>query len=366
MNKKKMFSIFILFFCLVLVSGCVEKIFVSDGVTYQECTTKTSYTISYGYQIKCSGEGKLNVIYECDTPEVLDGQTSILEALYPEYENITLASFNNMKKWNLSKNTCNEFNLGLKASVVAEVFLVSDLTGEDALSIEDIKENYPGYVSKYCKVQSNESKRFIDPENAVIKNQANLILSNSGTNNSFVVAKEIFTWLKQNTEYLIHNPGFNDVQTCYETYNKKTGDCDDLSFLYISLCRAIDIPARFIRGFLVSQQQATPHAWVEVFVGGNIGDDGWIPVECAGTATGEDKIEAEINQNFGIESANHLRLFKDDGSNASLEISFTGIVYSSDSGIDLDTPEFFVEIVEYEELLSNKLHIDEDNIRSLK
>ena len=111
---------------------------------------------------------------------------------------------------------------------------------------------------------------------------------------------------------------------------------------------------------------AIPHAWVEVFVGSNLGIDGWIPVECAGNAKGSDKIQTEINQNFGVESANHLRLFKGDGSNESLNISISGpsfIRYSNDLIIEIKA---FLEITNYEILEKNELYVDENGYRKFK
>jgi len=356
MKNKKLIWIFILFLCLALVSGCVEKV-----TTYEKHATKISYTISYGYRLKCTGDGEFNLMYDCDIPEALNGQATIIDVLSSEYANITLAD-NPMKSWNLSKNSCTDLELGITASVIAESFMVSDLSGENALSIENIQKQYPSLVAQYCNAQSNETKIFINPDDLLIKNKANEILNNAGTNNSFLVAKEIFSWLKENTDYKIHTADDNILQTCDSTFNKKTGDCDDLSLLYISLCRAVNIPARFIRGFLVEENQATAHAWAEVFVGGNIGDNGWIPVECAGTAEGADKIQVEINQNFGVEDAAHLRLFKDDGSNESLRISISGIQYSAETSISIESITSFSTVTNYNVLEQKTLNI-KDNVR---
>ena len=363
MDNKKVIPIFILFISLVLISGCVEYFTLENGITYEEHPTKISYTISYGYRVNCSGNGDLNLMYNCDTPEALNGQLISIEVLNLEYSNITLTSFNDMKSWNLSKNSCTDLELGITASFVAESFMVSDLNGKDALSIDGIQNQYPDYVDQYCESQSNETKTFIDPENTAVKNQANQILNTAGTNNSFIVAKEIFKWLKGNTEYVIHENNNNIAQSCDITLDEKTGDCDDLSFLYISLCRSVKIPARFIKGFLIEENVGIPHAWAEVFVGGDIGDEGWITVECAGVAIGDNKIEAEVNQNFGLESAGHLRTYKDDGSNESLKISLSGIQYTADPSLSIETPVSFSPVSNYKVLNENKLNI-KDNIRT--
>ena len=104
---------------------------------------------------------------------------------------------------------------------------------------------------------------------------------------------------------------------------------------------------------------ATAHAWTEVFIGGMIGNNGWIPVETACTV---DEIEIDIQQNFGVEDAFHLRLFIDDGSNQSLTHYVSNIQYTTYNG-HIQPPESFVEIRDYEELETKKLIVSTDNLR---
>ena len=301
MNNKKITSIIILlFFFTMASSGCLD--FLDGSTTYQSHPTKIKYDIRYGYEIDCTGTGEYEIHYNCDKPEVLLGTVSSINPLYNNnYTHTTLAN-NNVTFWNISGKGSNNYELGITATVQAESFLVSDLNGEDALTIQEINILHPDLVNQYCHEQSNETITFIDPNHLGIKNTATNILSQANSNNSFALAKALFVWLKENTEYQIHQSEAG-VQPAGTTYMLKTGDCDDLSFLYISLCRSLGIPARFIRGYLIEENNgiasAGPHAWVEVFVGGDIGSNGWIPVECACKAS----IKTEIHQNFGTEDA---------------------------------------------------------------
>ena len=265
-----------------------------------------------------------------------------------------------MYSWNFIDVNCSDYKLGLSADVVAESYVVSDLTGANALDIKDIT---PALVEQYCQAQGNDTITYIDPKNPVIVSRAQAIYNNAGTNNSFLVALEAFKWLKTATSYNTENGAY--AKPAATTINVCTGDCDDLSYLYISLCKALDIPARFIRGFLVEEDHAIAHAWVEVYVGGGIGINGWIPVECAGTAKGENKITSEVNQNFGLESANHLRLFKDDGSNLSLVTSLQGITFGADPSINAEdiSAHAFATVSNYQEIISDELHV-EDGVRN--
>ncbi|MFQ5846739.1 MAG: transglutaminase family protein [Candidatus Methylomirabilales bacterium] len=61
------------------------------------------------------------------------------------------------------------------------------------------------------------------------------------------------------------------------------GNCNDIHALYISLCRAIQIPSRLVMGFAL--EALTPgqcevcgyHCWAEAYIGGL----GWIPVDAS-------------------------------------------------------------------------------------
>ncbi len=360
MKKKTIFVSLTLILIVLVTSGCFDIFKTTEnGTTYESHPTKAQYTISYGYNITCGGIGEYNIKYDCDIPEVLIGQVTITEH-NSNYENVTLVK-NPMKSWNISSSGNNNYQLGITATVLAESFIVADLNGADALSIQEIKEQHMDVYLQYSNAQSNETITFIDPENEDIKSAAQNVSSETNDDNSFILAKNLFIWLKGNTYYKTHDENKN-VQPANITKEFGHGDCDDLSFLYISLCRSIDIPARFIRGFIVEEDDngvvdAVPHAWVEVFVGGNIGNNGWIPVECACSS---DSMEVQVNQNFGLESVGHLRLFEDDGSDESLIISLSDIEAKYDTNIIINlTP--VAEVYSYQVLESKELSIDNNN-----
>lgn len=364
MDKETIFIVLIIFLSLVVSTGCIDIFSSNDGkVTYESHPTKISCRIFYGYWVNCTGSGEYNINYDCDIPKVLSGYVSSIESFNDDYKPVTIAEFNDMKRWNITSTTSFNYNLGMSANIVSESVIISDLNGGDALDIQEIESQYPNLVEQYCQPQSNQTATLIDPDNIAISTTASEIYQNAGSDNTFIVAREIFRWLKEHTSYKLH-PKNNAVQKSSYTMTYKTGDCDDLSFLYISLCRSLDIPARFIRGFLVEKTNGeiivTPHAWTEVYVGGNPEVDGWIPVECAGTAK---SAETEINQNFGIESASHIRLFKDNGSDESLIASLSGLSYVV-YGLNRDvTAESYNYAVNYEVLETKELKISNDNIR---
>lgn len=359
MKNKAIVFTFILVLIILSLSGCIDFLTGDDGSTiYQSHPTKIRYTISYGYKINCSGSGDYTISYNCDVPEVFKGNILSITTHGEDYKDKTLATYNTVKSWNISRSEGNNYNLGITANVESESYIISDLTGANSLSIKEINDQFPDLVNQYCQPQSNETTVFIDPKNPNIVAIASQILNNAGTNNAFIIAKNLFIWLKQQTTYLIHGEN-NNAQTAEFTLQCKTGDCDDLSFLYLSLCRSINIPSRFIRGFLVEENGVIPHAWVEVFVGGGIGNSGWIPIECAGITS---KVEIEVYQNFGIESSKHLRTFKDDGSNESLIVTLSDFSSKYSLGMNIEANSYR-KVTNYIVLRSNELVIDKNDNR---
>ena len=74
------------------------------------------------------------------------------------------------------------------------------------------------------------------------------------------------------TQHVTFNPGGSDAMTCaLQTFNSRTGVCRDYAHLMIAMCRALNIPARYVTGVDYGADPALGptdfHAYVEVFLG---------------------------------------------------------------------------------------------------
>lgn len=75
----------------------------------------------------------------------------------------------------------------------------------------------------------------------------------------------ITSWIRANITYQY---GTSDASTsARETAESRHGVCRDMAHLGISLCRAMNIPARFVCGFLHELEPMDLHAWFEAYVG---------------------------------------------------------------------------------------------------
>jgi len=93
------------------------------------------------------------------------------------------------------------------------------------------------------------------------------------------LVSQVATFVRDHVAYV---PGSTHVTTtALESWNQKSGVCQDLSHLMISLLRGRGIPARYVSGYLHPLSDATigetvlgqSHAWVEYFCGEWVGVD---------------------------------------------------------------------------------------------
>ncbi|MBS1154780.1 MAG: transglutaminase family protein [Proteobacteria bacterium] len=76
-------------------------------------------------------------------------------------------------------------------------------------------------------------------------------------------------------EKVAYIPGSSDVQsTAIQTLAQGSGVCQDHAHLFIACCRAMDLPARYVSGYIHpgGSLHAASHAWADVWVEGL----GWI------------------------------------------------------------------------------------------
>jgi transglutaminase-like putative cysteine protease len=76
---------------------------------------------------------------------------------------------------------------------------------------------------------------------------------------------KIHDWIHRSVAY---TPGSSDTSTsAVDTARDLQGVCRDYAHLGIALCRALDVPARMVVGFLHELQPMDLHAWFEAYIG---------------------------------------------------------------------------------------------------
>jgi transglutaminase-like putative cysteine protease len=134
---------------------------------------------------------------------------------------------------------------------------VSDFVDEDLFAPLMAVQNLPPDLLHYLL-----PSRYCQSDQLLVL--ANSIVEHLPMNYTQVAA--IRSWIYYNTAYV---SGCSDSSTsALETANTQRGVCRDFAHLGIALCRAINVPARMVVGFLYQLQPMDLHAWFEAFIGG--------------------------------------------------------------------------------------------------
>jgi transglutaminase-like putative cysteine protease len=146
------------------------------------------------------------------------------------------------------------------------------------------------------------SEKYIEANDPLIQKTAKRLKRN----NILDTIDNINTFVRTNTRGsgYIHK----DTGAAF-TLKSKIADCDGYSDLFIALCRANKIPAKFISGYTVDKSDFPNHAWFEFFVK----KLGWTRMDLIkGTYYWTDNFYVQLSQirNDHILNYGHLYLMK--------------------------------------------------------
>jgi transglutaminase-like putative cysteine protease len=114
-----------------------------------------------------------------------------------------------------------------------------------------------------------------DSENTDIIRLANSLASKE--DDLFIVVHNLAEWTKSNVEYNLSTITASVSRPASWVLENKKGVCDEMTNLFIAMCRSIGIPARFVSGIAYTDSELFtenwgPHGWAEVYFPGY----GWI------------------------------------------------------------------------------------------
>ena len=100
----------------------------------------------------------------------------------------------------------------------------------------------------------------------------------------YVRVESIVAWIREHIFYQIGQTGV--TTTARDVLANRVGVCRDFAHVAITMCRALNIPARFVVGYVEFEEPPPDfHAIFEVFLGGN-----WILFDPTGLAPVEDVV----------------------------------------------------------------------------
>ncbi|MDD5541517.1 MAG: transglutaminase domain-containing protein [Candidatus Marinimicrobia bacterium] len=158
-------------------------------------------------------------------------------------------------------------NFEMSADVTAyevQYFIYPEKVGKLESIPADIKNKY---------LENNEKYQFDHP---VIQKALREALGDE--NNPYWIARKIYNYLIEKL-YYERVGGWNTAPTVLARGN---GSCSEYTFVYIAMCRAAGLPARYVGSVVVRGDDASLddvfHRWVEVY----LPNYGWIPVDPSG------------------------------------------------------------------------------------
>jgi transglutaminase/protease-like cytokinesis protein 3 len=149
----------------------------------------------------------------------------------------------------------------VKINVKAEVLRYDLFTAREKSGNSSYDEIEPGDFLKH--------EKYIEKDHTELRN----IADNIDGQTQIDIVKKIYNYVLDNLEYTKHN---GKDWGAVKALKWKKGDCTEYSDLFVALCRAKNIPARFAAGYTVRFDDVSPkHNWVEVF----LQDYGWVPFD---------------------------------------------------------------------------------------
>ncbi|MBD3163763.1 hypothetical protein GF323_01025 [Candidatus Woesearchaeota archaeon] len=179
-------------------------------------------------------------------------------------------------------------------------------------------------------------KKYIHPSNTIDSDDEDIIrLANElaeGEDDLFAVVHNLATWTKNNIEYNLSTLTASVSEPASWVLDNRKGVCDEITTLFIAMCRSLGIPAKFVSGVAYTEselfeQRWGPHGWAEVYFPGY----GWVEYD---VTYGE----------FGWIDPTHIKLKEGlDPDDASTKFNWLGKninIRTSALDIDVDIKEF--------------------------
>jgi len=174
----------------------------------------------------------------------------------------------------------------------------------------------------------DKAKNYIKPTENIDSNKEEIIKMASsiaaGGSDLYSVVYSLAKWTRNNIEYSLDTSTEGVSQKASWVLKNKKGVCDEITSLFIALCRSLDIPAKYVSGIAYTNYEEIndfgAHAWAEVYIGNT-----WVPFDIT------------YNQ-LGFIDSSHIKLKESyDSASSSTKYEWSGI------NTDIETNELDIK-----------------------
>ena len=176
-----------------------------------------------------------------------------------------------------------------------------DLDESEVLTVSDAGKTDGTFVS--LSNQYNHDEWRLVYENTYVESLARQVASGNLT--VYEIAHRVFEYLDTHISYSSSRTG--QVKYPMETLQDGTGDCDDMSFLFVSMLRSLGVPSWVELGAMLNSltNEWVGHAWLELYVPTRSGGE-YVTIDMA-------------NDEFFVRGANRFSEWKSDGNGSHLQ-----------------------------------------------
>lgn len=166
--------------------------------------------------------------------------------------------------------------------------------------------------------RDGEMDWMIQPEHPEIRSLAEELTQSEVT--VYGKAQRIYDWIVRNIDYELGAPGELPKHAIW-TLQDRRGDCDEQAYLYISLARAVGIPAWVELGILYDRPRNVwgGHGWVRLQYVSYDGQSGWVNIDT-------------VNRDFFFRGATRITTYVDDGNGTHLNDYYHYVTYNFTGG----------------------------------
>ena len=157
----------------------------------------------------------------------------------------------------------------LRANETAHALLTFEVTKHSLLPPEDTTIFREAKITRDLRPFLTPSPLIESRHNKII-NTAKEVIKDVDPNDVWAKVETIYDWVRDNVEYK-NGP----IKGALAALNDGDGDCEELTSLFIAMCRASKIPARTV--------WVPGHCYPEFYVVDETGQGHWLPCQAAGS-----------------------------------------------------------------------------------
>ncbi len=253
LNKRGLFLLLILLLPVVYAQGYTQSEYVTVGVNLDANVVMNYETTNAKLQ---NFEADLGFFPR----NYLNQKVLSFNTFTDPYASIEEGSNINYK-WN---NNVKSFSYGFDSKVRVKNFIVK-IDKEIKFPITGLEEE---------DLVFTQATEYVDisPQ---IRDKANEIVT--GEDDFFKVVVKLAEWTRTNIEYNLNTLTDSVVRKSSWVFAAREGVCDEITNLFVSFLRSLNVPVKYISGMAYSNviDGWGPHAWAEVY----FPDYGWLPFD---------------------------------------------------------------------------------------